>query len=213
MGSAAFSPVTLAMTSVIETAFNAALSRDPGTRQRMQSLAGKVIHLRLTGIDRSLYIIPGHRCLVLSTCEAQPDVTITGTPLAFMRMQLARRREDSLFAGDVTIDGDTATGHAFQNILAQLDLDWEEQLSRLTGDVLAHQVGNLARGLGRWGRHVAETLLEDTGDWLQEESRLVPCAIEIEHFVNAVDTLRADTARLEARIRRLCRRAGVESCA
>ena len=43
----------------------------------------------------------------------------------------------------------------------------------------------------------------NTQEYLQEESRLTPADAEVRHYLDAVDTLRLDTDRLEARLKRL----------
>ena len=81
--------------------------------------------------------------------------------------------------------------------------DWEEELSRLVGDVAAHRLGSVARGLADWGLKAADTLALDAGEFLTEESRQIPTRYELEEFLDAVDTMRNDVDRLEARLDRL----------
>jgi ubiquinone biosynthesis protein UbiJ len=128
---------------------------------------------------------------------------LRGTPLGLAQLGLGSESGKTLFSGSVTIEGDVETGQAFKAILDEMDIDWEEQLSRLTGDAIAHQLGNTARqaaGVLRQGRH---TLERNIGEYLQEELRVLPTRIETENFTAAVSRLSIDTDRLAARIRRL----------
>ena len=88
-------------------------------------------------------------------------------------------------------------------ILDGIDIDWEEHLSRVTGDVLAHQVGNVARGMLEWGRNTLDTVSRDVAEYLHEESRDLPTRGEVDEFLARIDTLRLDVDRLEARVQRL----------
>lgn len=88
----------------------------------------------------------------------------------------------------------------------RMDVDWEEQLSKAVGDVAAHQLGNLWRGLRGWGRRSADTLVRDGVEYLQQELHALPPRPAVEQFLSAVDTLREDADRLTARIERLRRR-------
>ena len=90
-------------------------------------------------------------------------------------------------------------------MVEKLEIDWEEHLSRLTGDIIAHQIGNTVRGLFRWGERSAEHLGQDAADYLQEETDILPVPWEVEGFIEEVDTLRSDIDRLEARVKRLQR--------
>ena len=106
----------------------------------------------------------------------------------------------------MTIEGDAAVGREFQTALARLDIDWEEQLSRLVGDAAAHQVGRFWHGFQAWGQRASATLRRDGGEYLQWELRVLPPRPAVEQFLSAVDALREDTDRLAARIERLRRR-------
>jgi ubiquinone biosynthesis protein UbiJ len=194
---------TSTLAAALESALNHYLDLDPRGLQRAASLQGKVIALSLTGIGLTLYFLPDASGVqVLSRYEGDIDTHLSGTPLGFARLGLDRR-EDALFQGAVRIDGDTAIGQQFQELLARVDWDWEEQLSHLTGDVIAHQAGRLAERAGRLLQDGRETLASDCSEYLQEEARLLPTRIEVEYFLDDVDRLRDDTERLQARVERL----------
>ena len=192
------------VTAALEATINQVLALDPDTVERLRELEGKVIAIELKGLDMALYLIPTADGLnVFGHFEGEPDTTLRGTPVGMLRMGLAENAGDSFFAGDVEIDGDVELGTRFREILDDLDIDWEEHLSRLTGDVVAHKVGDLVRGAMDWGRKTLDTLASDGAEYLQEESRDLPNRFEMDDFLAQVDTLRSDVDRLEARIDRL----------
>jgi len=189
--------------AVLESVINRYIRLDPTALERLVPLHGKLIRLRIKGLEIDLYLVPAPDGLQLyPEFEGEPDCTLSGAPLAFARMGGGERAEQ-LFAGAVEIHGDTEAGQRFGEVLGDLDIDWEEQLSRLTGDVAAHQIGSGARAAGRWGRQSFGTLRLDLAEYLQEEARLLPTRWECEEYMAAVDTLRDDVERLEARILRL----------
>jgi ubiquinone biosynthesis protein UbiJ len=120
-----------------------------------------------------------------------------------VRLGLGNSTEKTLFSGAVSIDGDVETGQAFKAILDEMDIDWEEQLSRLTGDVIAHQLTNMTRRAGKALGHSRRTLEQDIGEYLQEELRVLPARIETGNFSAAVTRISIDADRLAARIKRL----------
>ncbi len=192
--------------TALETAINAYLRLDPETLERLGRLQDKVIAIELKGLDITFYALPGRYGLRLQPhWEDEVDTTISGTPLAFSRLGLGDSSQ-ALFSGDVTIKGDVETGQRFKRILDEMDIDWEEQLSRFTGDVIAHRTGDLIRDGLRWGRRVVESLRQDVSEYLQEESRILPSRAEATAFMDEVDRLRDDVERLEARVKRLQRR-------
>ncbi len=76
-------------------------------------------------------------------------------------------------------------------------------MSKITGDVIAHQLGNAIRHGINWGKQTADTLVRDAGEYLREESRHTPDREEVDVFLNMVDELRSDVDRLDQRVKRL----------
>jgi ubiquinone biosynthesis protein UbiJ len=194
------------LAAALESALDLYLKQDPVALQRCADMEGKVIELDVIGLGLSLYFMPGTKgILVAGHYEGEADTQLRASPLGFARLSLGRR-EDALFKGAVDIQGDTDTGEQFQDILSEVDWDWEEQLSRVTGDVIAHQTGKLARKATLFIKNSRSTLQQDISEYLQEEARLLPAGIEVGYFLEEVDQLRADVDRLSARIDRLFRK-------
>ncbi len=199
------------LSAALETAFGLYLKQDPDALQRCAALQDKVIAVNLTGTDFTLYFLPDAEGIkVLTHYEGEPDTLLRGTPAGFARLAL-EAREDALFHGAVEISGDTEIGQQFQDLLTGVDWDWEEQLSKITGDMVAHQVGELARKGQKWLGETSETLQQDVTEYLQEEAQLLPTHLEIKAFLDDVDQLRADTDRLSARVERLLKIQGPET--
>jgi ubiquinone biosynthesis protein UbiJ len=110
---------------------------------------------------------------------------------------------DLMFKGRIRIDGDTESGHRFKQLLATVNIDWEEQLSQYSGDVIAHQLGRFLRHGKEWLQDSRQRLDRNLSEYLQEEIKLLPQQEEVDQFMSDVDALRADTDRLLARFERL----------
>lgn len=186
----------------LQQAINALLAIDPRARGRLSALHGRVIRIELRGIAVTLNVVPGHdgRVQLLGSLEGEPDCTLSGSPIDLMRASDTTDGPAQLFAGHVRIDGDTALAQRFSEALAGLDIDWEEQLSHLTGDIAAHEIGRAVRAVGREGERMGRSARDNLSEYLTEEARLLPHRFEVEDFLGEVDTLRDDVARLEARI-------------
>ena len=185
----------------LEAALNSYLDLDASARKQMDKLHGRVIAFEILGLAQTVYLIPGPgKVQLLEVFEGDPDCCISGSPLALARMSDRYASSSQLFSGEVAIRGDTELAHQLSKILGAMDIDWEEQLSHLTGDLIAHRVGNLLRATRDWGANSNATLSLDIQEYLQEELRLLPGRLEIEHFLGSVDTLRDDVERLQARM-------------
>lgn len=197
-----------ALTATLETAFNTWLKLDAETHgnalERLQALQGKLICLHVSNPDVKLYFLPmADKVRVTTEYDAEPDVTIHGSALALMRLSAAEDTGKAMLQQGIKIDGDMGLGNRFSDILRDIDVDWEELLSRAVGDVLAHQMGQLARTTKGWLDDSAHAMRLNTQEYLQEEARLLPADAEIRRYLDEVDTLRMDVDRLEARIKRL----------
>ena len=196
--------VSAAAYATLEQLLNQAIRLDPETPRRLAPMHGRVIEIQLTGLAISLYLIPEPNGIqLLSQFEGEPDCTLRGSPLDLTRMRGTRESADQLFSGNVEISGDHRLAQQFGDFLSRLDLDWEEQLSKFTGDLLAHEIGTSARSLFGWAGGQTRTFQQNLQEYLQEELRLTPSRLEIEPFLQDVDRLRDDVERLEARIARL----------
>jgi len=204
--------VTAAAQATLEGALNWAIRKDPEAFAHLDGAHGKIICIELMGLGQRLYLIPNPSGIqLLGDFEGEADCTIRGTPWSLARMGGDQADNSQLYSGDVAISGDTQLAHHFSQFMKRLEIDWEEQLSKLTGDVVAHEVGNIVRGLGEWGRDQLTTSRLNLQEYLTEELRLLPTRCEVEGFLSDVDQLRDDLGRLEARIGRLQQKAGAAS--
>jgi len=189
--------------TLMEIAINRALKLDDFSYQKMIALQGKIIGIELLGINVSFYLVPNADGVqVLADTEEKADTWIRGTPLSMLKTAISDDRS-TLFKGEVTIDGDMELGQKFQRILDGLEIDWEEPLSKVVGDVAAHQLGDMVRGFSSWAFNSIDSLTKTTGEYFQEETQDVVNSVEVERFVDGIDELRSDTERLEKRLERI----------
>ena len=187
-----------------ELALQQALAGSNAAARDLKQLDGKVIALVLKELPLKLYFLPqAERLAVRAAHEGKIDLTVRAP--SFALLEAALKRGDAPPRG-IELNGDAETGQVFSRLLKQADLDWEELLSRYVGDVAAHQIGNLARGLLRWGKDAAARFSQDLAEYLVYESATLPPRHEVEVFLDSVDRLRSDVDRLAARFEQLGRK-------
>jgi len=196
-----------ALLTAIEKAINRYLALDPGALKRLSLYRDKTVAVEISGFDFTFYILIKDKGVIVSQQEPDAiDTWLTGTPISLMKMGLSNKAVDTeniLFSGEVEIRGDIELGQALKTVFNEIDIDLEEQLSKITGDVIAHQVGNLMRAGTQWGKKSLQTLELDLAEYLQEETRFVPRREEVGSFLSEVDQIRSDVDRMEARVKRL----------
>lgn len=179
---------------------NRVLQMDPELRGLLSPLVGRVLAIELEGVELPLRITFSERALELADPEAVADATVRAKATALASLAMRRGRGNT---GAVEFRGDVAVVHGVRRLLNELEIDWEEQLSQFTGDIVAHQVGNFFRGTWDWLERSRRTLEQNMGEYLTEEVRQLPAEAEVSGFLSDIDRLRQDMDRLQARIARL----------
>lgn len=185
--------------AALETAINAALRYDPGTRARLAQLDGRALALDITVPPLPLVLcIEGDQVSVRHYWDGEISTRLRGSAIAMLRLL---RDEDATPAGlGVTVTGSSALLAELQSILQDLDIDWEAPLARLLGDVPAHSIGEALRTAGQWLRDSIEQAPQAAAEAVSEEWRLTPPRAQFEAFVEDVAELALATDRLEARV-------------
>lgn len=192
-------------TALMQMSFDAALDGNDEALAMCEDLEGAVIAIELTEFGAPLYLRPRSGGIdVMNAWEGAPDVSLRGTVPALLMANFQRGKG---IPKGIRIDGNAETGQRFQKLLQLLNIDWEERLSKFAGDTAAHRIGRFFRGSREFAKQSAERISDNLREYLQEESEDLPRRREIEEFLNAVDALRSDADRVEARLQRLFRRA------
>ena len=172
-------------------------------RELCAKLDGTVIAVRVSNTALAAWFIAHEEELELRTdYDGEPDVLISGSLFTLARMA-GESGLGALRDGSLELTGDAHRAEQFQRMLAFAKPDFEEELSNMVGDAAAHRVGEMVRGIGKWGRDARSTMGANIREYLQEESRDAPSRYEVERFTEQVGDLRDDVERLAARIDRL----------
>lgn len=192
--------------------FSAIINRylllDPEMAQTIAAFEGKVIAVDMLGIEKTLYLFPQaekekENIKVSDFYDGIPDTILRGTPVALFKMGMATDVAPMMLKGEVEITGDVRLGREFKKTLAEMDIDWEENLAALVGDAPAHQLTQVAKSFVSWASKSKEALASNVSEYLQEESRDVVAGSELEEFYEDVDSMRDDVDRLQARVEAL----------
>lgn len=192
--------------SWLEHLINISLADDPDTLKALAAFSGKVMLLEFTGTQLRFYIVPGeHGLHLLRDCKADENVCIRGRVSDLFAYLMASRGINDSFSGNLEITGDIALAQKFQAVMKNHEFDWEEKLSRITGDLAARRVGLLLRSTGRFALDTARTLQADVSEYLRYEKQVLPDRYEVEEYNSMVKALAADVANLQHRVRKLQR--------
>jgi ubiquinone biosynthesis protein UbiJ len=187
----------------LSTLLNRNVAQSERATALAQQLEGRGFALVFEGTPVTIFFRVADGRIALDTRDAGAvDARLSGSPLSLLSL-VGPGAEDRLRGSSIRIAGDAEVAQRFRDLLQQAQPDVEEELSRVVGDVAAHQVANVARGFFDWGRKAVESFTTNVAEYLQEEGRDVPSRVEVEEFLEAVDQLREAADRLEARLARL----------
>jgi ubiquinone biosynthesis protein UbiJ len=174
---------------------NHLVNQNSWAREQLQPFAGRAVRFNLPPVSTTITILEDGG-LAASGEAAQPEATITIPFSAALRLLADDDKANSL----ITLEGDAELAAVFSRVLRNMQWDYEEDLSKLVGDIPAHQAMEFGRktvsGIKRQTLNVAQMFSE----YWQEEQPIIAKKRHVENFIKDVDALRDDAERLEKRV-------------
>ena len=164
----------------------------------LQPHAGKCVAFKLGFFSRSLTILEDGSLAIAGDSHAA-DASVSLTPSLALRLLSG----DEAAKRQVTISGDTQLAAELAKVLSAMRWDFEDDASKLVGDVAAHKIGQTLRGIAATGKETGSNLAAMLSEYWQEEMPLIAKKRQVEAFNSDVDTLRADLARFEKKFAKL----------
>jgi len=184
----------------IELLINRGIRLSSTAQAMAAALDGKSLDVRLEETPLALRLVARDGIIRVSAPGELPATAVlAGSPLAMIRL-LSGDPQALIRAGDVSISGDTDVANQFRDLLHMARPDLEEELSKVVGDPLAHELGNMAREMKDWGERTVLSVSRSFGEYLTEERRTLPTQAEATGFCRDVDQLANDVERAEARL-------------
>ncbi|HEX4326172.1 MAG TPA: SCP2 sterol-binding domain-containing protein [Burkholderiales bacterium] len=175
---------------------NHVLAQQPWAREELARHAGRSLRLAAPPFALGLKISDQGEVSALPPGSAAADVTLsvaaTRVPFLFIDPETAMK--------DVRIEGDAELAQTLARLAREVRWDVEEDLSRVLGDIPAHQMMRFARAFAAWGREAGRRFAETTGAYFVDESPTLVRRDAAEAFGRDVAALRDDQARLEKRL-------------
>jgi ubiquinone biosynthesis accessory factor UbiJ len=195
------------LTSTIENVLNRGLPRSPRARQLCREMEGHRVGVEVSGFARFIVESTGETLRLTRDASGAAEAEIAGGPMSLLALASASP-EAVLQRGDVTMRGDVELAQKFRELALLLRPDLEEELSKVIGDVPAHQIGRFARAAFGWTRNAASTTVRNAAEYFAHERQHIVPRAEADQFLKGVDILRENVDRLEARIELLDRKPG-----
>lgn len=202
-------PAAQLISASIERIINHLLKLDPDSVNALQAIKNKQLTVKIREFPWPLTFVFSGRVDVL--IAEQPQDTAQGSADCYIELSLntIEALKDTsqitklIQSNDLKLEGDLKVAQGFGDLLKNIEIDWEDQLSKYTGDIAAHSIFEAGRNaFGEVSRHT-EKLITMLGEGALEEKQLAAHRVMVEDFCEQVNGLRSATARLEARLTQL----------
>ena len=177
-------------TLLLCAALNALLDKQPGAKSRLARHVGKCVRLSVPPLSLRIEADGG---LTAAAPDAVADVRLTPVP-ASLPGWFAGGKVGDLFR----VEGDGLLAADLSHALA--DFDWVLALRPYLGDIAAARVDQLIQGVMNWRGHAAESVGRNLAEYAVYEQAWLAEPMAAREFIAAVDQLRDDVDRLEARL-------------
>ena len=164
---------------------------------RLARFAGKTARFDIVPFSFA-FTIQDDGSLIAAAQDASADALCVIAPTLLPRLAL----HDEKAHADIKSSGDATLLTEVFYLSRNLRWDAAEDLSRFTGDIAAERIVQLAKAGQQQLRDTALNLSQAAAEYWTEERPLLAKPAHVAAFVQQVDSLRDDVARLEHRINR-----------
>ena len=160
-------------------------------REQLLPFAGKSVRFNIVPLTATLIVLEDGG-LAMTGEASEPDASVTLPPTVAVRLLASDEAVSTL----VTLEGDNELASALSRVLRNMSWEYEEDLSRVIGDIPAHQLAQFGRRVAKESKRQAISLAGMFTEYWQEEQPLIAKKRHVQQFVKDVDTLREDVERL-----------------
>src|SRR5258707_15238623 len=179
-------------------ALNHFLQQQPWATERLRAFAGRCVEFLFPPFPDLRLAITDKGLLDRAPAEAASALVVKLTPGA-LPFLLAR---DETARKQVEIEGSADLASAVDALFRHLRWDFEEDLSKLFGDIVAHRLAAGGRTFAAWQREAVLRPAENPAEYWTEEQPLLARPRDGGRFCRGVDTPRHDGGRPEKPIQR-----------
>jgi len=200
-------PATPVWLAAVESLLNRSIDGSIKAAAAAGRLNRTSLRIDIEGLPSIRAAVAAGRLAFAAGDGAQADAVISGSPVSLLRLLASGAAARAGAAPDarvpVQITGDAQVAARYRELIALARRDWEEELSRLVGDLPARRLALAASGALAFAARVRRTAGENLAEYLTEEGRDLVNKPELEEFLLGVDQLRETADRVDARLTRL----------
>lgn len=180
---------------ILTRLLNHLINQNLWAKEQLQPFGGKTVRFNIPPISATLTVLEDGGLAMAG--ESVTHDAIISIPLPVALRLLAN---DDSAATLATLEGDTELAAALAKVLRGMSWEYEEDLSKLIGDIPAHQIAEFGRKATAEIKSQSVNLAQMLSEYWQEERPIIAKKRHVDTFNREVDSLREATERLEKRI-------------
>jgi ubiquinone biosynthesis protein UbiJ len=190
---------------LLEAELNRWVSESTAARVLLATLTGTSFAVHVEGLALTAVLHADGERLRLDRDATNATATLRASPLDLLKLVRADG-VSGVKRTHASVSGDLEVAERYSQLLKVARPDLEEEVAKWVGDIPAHALGEGVRDLRAWFKRALGAMRMNTGEYLQQESRVMPAPLEAQAFFSDVERLRDDVERAAARLNRLERR-------
>lgn len=190
------------LSSLVLAPLNHILRSESWVKVRLQSHTGKTIQIHVSPFLNTALTVQESGELLAAANSSNIDTTATFTLGLLSR--LFTHDEDAY--SEISISGDDAFAEELIYISKNLHWDVEQDLSKITGDILAHRIVQTSQDIQCWHSETIQNLSAALAEYWLEEQPLLAKSSYIKEFIIDVNVLSNEMEQLEIRIKKISKR-------
>lgn len=187
-----------------EELLNRVLAKDPHLQSRLVNFAGKSLQINVhpPGIMVTA-LLEKSRIRLLSTeaelLDIQITASISGNVSQLLPLILEKRDNRPLSNPALAITGDASFIQELHASLSSLDIDWDDYLAPLLGNLITNELSHISNDIRNWSKQASVNMRRNVNEYLTEEERIFPKKEQLDDFSEELDYLKIRIDRVNAK--------------
>lgn len=186
----------------LEAALGQLLKYHPHPRP-LAKCHGQVIQLQLAELPWPLFLIMDEPIAVYSQYGADVDAQLNISLSTLAAIRNGESLSELVKQQKLEITGDMQLVGLLAQLLAAIEFDPTDPLSKVVGDGMAHRIHKTGVGLFSRGQQHAKRAQAHLGEFLVEEQHLAPAPEQMRQFCDDVDALALRVDQIAQRLTKL----------
>ena len=188
----------------VEDLLNRVLAKDSYLQSRLKTFLGKSLQIAVHPPGTTVTVLfEQDRIRLLSSSAELLDIEITasirGNVSELLPLLIEKPDRRPLSNPAITITGDINFIQDIYASLHNLDIDWEDYLAPMLGNLITNELSQFGKDLQEWTQQVSSNMKRNVDEYLKEEERIFPKKEQLKDFSEELERLKLKIDRVKAK--------------